>query len=73
LNWKFSSIMMKHWIRFYLKSLILVHFSALELKIFFNYDEKLNEILPANPSFWYVLVLLNWNFSSTMVKNWIRF
>ena len=44
------------------KSFILVRFSALKLKFFFNHGEKLNQILPTNPSFWCVSVLLHWNF-----------
>ena len=51
LSSKFSSTMVKNRTRFYQKSFILVCFSAPKFKIFFNHGEKLNEILPRNPSF----------------------
>ena len=51
LNWKFSSTMVKYWMSFNPKSLMLVHFRFLELKIFFNHGELLNEFILHSSAF----------------------
>ena len=71
----FQSSRIEHFLRrwwnielhFYQKSLILVHFRALELKIFFNHGEILNEtssrsLILVRSVVWY------WKLSSTIVK-----
>ena len=80
-NWKLSSTMVNN-LRDFTQ---ILQSGAFQCSLIENHLQpwwKSNDILPPKPTFWWILVVFNWNFfqiswiknfPSTMVKNWKRF